>query len=146
MPLPQLPCPRPTQRRTIPPTIRAALAIRVIPTMYSPAVSAIPADPDVPAILPSRFQTRPPQTPTLFARSCTCGYQGFRGRGAAADTLDGSARQWDTEFGTMFLREPQLPKHNRKYNRRSNVGIGFKRGLGAGVGRGLRRRQKEIGC
>jgi len=32
MPLPQLPCPRPTQRRTIPPTIRAALAIRVIPT------------------------------------------------------------------------------------------------------------------
>ena len=25
-----------------------------------------------------------------------------------------SARQWDTEFGTMFLREPQLPKNNRK--------------------------------
>ena len=28
----------------------------------------------------------------------------LRGRGAAASTLNGSARQWDTEFGTMFLR------------------------------------------
>ena len=39
------------------------------------------------------------------------------GRGAAAGTLNGSARQWGTEFGTMFLREPQLPKNNRKNNR-----------------------------
>ena len=44
-----------------------------------------------------------------------------RGRGAAAGTLDGSARQLDTEFGTMFPREsavhayePQLPKTTGK--------------------------------
>ena len=30
-----------------------------------------------------------------------------RGRGAAASTLNGFARQQDTEFGSIFLREPQ---------------------------------------
>ena len=41
----------------------------------------------------------------------------LRGRGAAADTLKGFARQWDTEFGSIFLRGPQLPKNNRKKSR-----------------------------
>ena len=36
--------------------------------------------------------------------------------GAAAGTLDGSARQYYTEFGSIFLREPQSPKNNRKNN------------------------------
>ena len=46
--------------------------------------------------------------PTVGGRSeiATLNRPFLRGRGAAASTLNGFARQWDTEFGSIFLREP----------------------------------------